>query len=161
MFDFKKVKEIYLPISLFLVSAVFFVYLQYVEPSESVEKKITLKASHDPKVYLDEKLKQPKVKINLEEDKKSGVNIKVDFENFTLTPEHVNTDDWSNEGHMHLYVNGYKIARVYSNWFHIDDSYLNTGDNDITVTLNTNMHNVWTLPDGTPVQDTVKYFKKL
>ena len=60
MFDFKKVKEIYLPISLFLVSAVFFVYLQYVEPSESVEKKITLKASHDPKVYLDEKLKQPK-----------------------------------------------------------------------------------------------------
>lgn len=156
-----KTKEIIFPTLIFFVSIIGFIYIKFIEPNDSVEKKITLKSSHDPKVYLDENLKVPTVKLNLVEDKKGGVNIKVDFENFVLSPKSVNTEDRPNEGHMHLYVNGYKIARVYSDWFHIDESYLEVGENDITVTLNTNMHNVWTYASGTPVTDTIKYFKKI
>lgn len=156
----KNFKEIYLPLGVFLISIFAFVYLQYVEPSESVEKKIALKASHDPKIQTDIGKPEPKVKINLGPDKKSGVNIKVDFENFILTPQNVSEEDRPNEGHMHLYVNGFKVARVYSDWFHIDDSYLDVGENDITVTLNANDHSVWTKADGSLIQDTVKYIKK-
>ena len=157
----KEFKEIYLPILIFIFSISAFVFLKYIEPSESVEKQILLKATHDPQVQVHNMEKLPKVKINLKEDEKSGVNIKVDFENFTLTPQNTSHSEKEGEGHMHLYVNGYKVARVYSEWFHIDDSYFEKGENDITVTLNTNLHNVWTLPDGTLVKDSVKYTKKV
>lgn len=157
----KDFKEIYLPIIVFFLAVVGFIYINYVEPSESVEKKIALKQSHDPQIKVDTTKPVPKLKINLAEDKKSGVNIKVDFENFILTPQNVSEDDRPNEGHMHLYVNGYKVARVYSEWFHIDVSYLDLGENEITVTLNANDHSAWTSSSGELIKDTVKYIKKI
>lgn len=152
-------REIYLPIIIFSVAIGSFLFMQYSESTETAEKKVLLKASHDPKIEVRNIEKLPKVKINLKEDEKSGVNIKVDFENFILTPQNTSHHEAEGEGHMHLYVNGYKVARVYSEWFHIDDSYLDSGENEITVTLNTNLHNVWTLPNGDLVKDTVRFFK--
>jgi hypothetical protein len=152
-------KNFYIPILVFILSVAIFFYSNYSTSKESVEKQIILKASHDPKIFIDNSKEEPSVKLLVEKDKKSGVNVKVEFKNFILTPQSVSTEDRPNEGHMHLYVNGFKIARVYSEWFHIDGSYFNLGENKITVTLNANDHSVWTKSNGDLIQDTVMFTK--
>ena len=85
----------------------------------------------------------PTVDFIVEEDSKSGWNIKILTSNFTFTPENVNKENVLGEGHAHLYVDGKKVARVYSEYFHYGGNF--DGTKTFEVELNTNDHSVYTL----------------
>ena len=55
------------------------------------------------------------VKIYVSKDEMSGVNIKLETTNFTFAPENVNKENVDGEGHAHLYIDGVKWGRLYSN----------------------------------------------
>ncbi len=67
-----------------------------------------------------------------------GWNLNIETTNFTFAPETVNQESSPNQGHAHLYINGEKITRIYSNWYHLPE--LPKGDNEIKITINTNLH---------------------
>lgn len=108
-----------------------------------------------PPVEVDANEPVPTVEIETVEDSVGGINVHVMTENFTFTPETVGGDNETNTGHAHLYVNGTKVARLYSNWFHVDDKYFSEGSNEIIVTLNTNDHGTWVHQDAS-ISDTVR-----
>ena len=88
-----------------------------------------------------------------------GYNLYIKLENFVLTPEEVGQKNQPNSGHMHLYVNDIKISRVYSNWFHIPGRYFNLEENVIKITLNSNLHDSFTI-NGNPIESEIKIEKK-
>lgn len=83
-------------------------------------------------------LPQPSVQLIAHPDAKSGWNLELQLKNFEFAPADVNESSSQNEGHAHLYVNGKKVTRLYGNWYYLED--LEPGDNEIRVTLNTNLH---------------------
>jgi hypothetical protein len=91
-------------------------------------------------------------------DMMDGYNIQIMTENYEFTPAAINREAVANEGHAHIYVNGTKISRVYSNWFHLPSSYLQPGANLITVTLNANDHSEWAIGD-TQIASTVRVLR--
>ena len=88
-------------------------------------------------------LPTPSVELAVYEDVVNGWNLEVQLVNFEFAPSTVNEPGPQNEGHAHLYINGEKITRLYSNWYHLPE--LAPGDNKIMVTLNTNVHEDLTL----------------
>jgi hypothetical protein len=95
----------------------------------------------------------PKVELVVTEDAKSGYNIKIITTDFTFTPENANEENILGEGHAHLYVNGEKIGRVYSNYYHYGGSF--EGTKTFKVTLNANDHSEYTV-DGVAIESTAK-----
>ncbi len=83
----------------------------------------------------------PSVKFSIEEDAMSGWNIHIETHNFHFTPEKINDDAISNEGHAHLYVDDFKMARLYSNWYHLKT--LTPGEHTVRISLNANDHSEW------------------
>ncbi len=92
------------------------------------------------------------VEVEVTEDPVDGFNIHI-ITGLTFTPEKVNTEHVEGEGHAHLYLNGEKIARVYSPWFNVSSKFLAEGENELRVTLNSNDHNYYTY-DGEVVAAT-------
>lgn len=80
----------------------------------------------------------PKVELVVAEDAKSGYNVKIIATNFTFTPENANGENILGEGHAHLYIDGVKVGRLYSPYFHYDGSF--EGTKEFKVTLNANDH---------------------
>ncbi|MEM8878855.1 MAG: hypothetical protein AAGD23_13440 [Pseudomonadota bacterium] len=87
----------------------------------------------------------PSVSVRVERDEEIGWNVFVTVENFRFTPEQVNQKGVANEGHAHIYLNGFKLARLYGNAYHLSE--LPPGEHTVTVTLNSNDHGDFTL-DG-------------
>lgn len=73
-------------------------------------------------------------------DPMSGWNLHIKTKQFTFKPQHSGKKHQQGEGHAHLMINGKKMARLYSNWFHIPT--LANGSNHIEVTLNTHSHDI-------------------
>ncbi len=94
----------------------------------------------------------PSLELAVYDDPMNGWNLHLVTENFDFAPERVNGDSLINEGHAHLYINGEKIMRIYSNWHHLPD--LTSGTHEITVTLNANGHEEL-IDQGEPIADTV------
>jgi hypothetical protein len=90
-----------------------------------------------------------KVTISLKDDAMAGYNIRINTRNFRWAPQHASMKHVAGEGHAHLYVDGVKVARVYSAWFHLNTSPLNlkSGVHVVTVSLNGNDHRTYEL-DG-------------
>jgi len=87
----------------------------------------------------------PNFEISVVRDAHGGWNLTVSPQNFTFAPGHVNGKHVHGEGHAHLYVNGKKIARLYGTDFHIPA--LRSGENVVSVSLNTNDHQTYALGD--------------
>ena len=85
-------------------------------------------------------LPQPSVTHLVFPDVMGGYNVQILPVNFKFTPAAINRAPQDNEGHAHIYVNGLKLARVYSNWYHLSVEALAPGENDVSVTLNANDH---------------------
>lgn len=78
------------------------------------------------------------VAVTAEADPVRGVNVHIKPQGFTFTPENVNGHHVAGEGHAHVYVDGEKIGRVYTDWHHLTG--LAPGAHTVRVTLNTNDH---------------------
>lgn len=85
----------------------------------------------------------PTLSIDIIKDKKAGWLLKLNTMNFQFTPEDANTPHVDNQGHAHLYIDGEKITRLYSNYYYLSD--LPKGKHEIKVTLNSNNHEDFTL----------------
>lgn len=103
--------------------------------------------AHHPGHKIEAEAPYPIINLKLIKDSMDGYNLFIELNNFTLAPEQVGKKNKSNTGHLHLYVNDIKIARVYSRWIHIPERYFNLKENLIKVTLNANMHGGFTI-DG-------------
>jgi hypothetical protein len=82
----------------------------------------------------------PTIEVTVNEDPMVGWNIHITTENFLFTPEKVNQDNIANEGHAHIYVDGFKFSRVYSQWYHLKK--LTPGEHTLRITLNSNDHSL-------------------
>lgn len=80
----------------------------------------------------------PSVKLIVHKDALKGYNLEVQTTNFKFAPQAVNMAAKPGEGHAHIYVNGQKVARLYSSWYYLEN--LKPGKNKITVSLNANNH---------------------
>ncbi|MDE0269131.1 MAG: hypothetical protein OXI96_08920 [Acidimicrobiaceae bacterium] len=80
----------------------------------------------------------PTLTIEVSEDPLNGWNLYAEITDFRLSPENASTVDIPGEGHMHLYIDGVKTARLYSSWYHISE--LAPGEHTIKVTLSSNDH---------------------
>ncbi len=85
----------------------------------------------------------PTIWMDIEDDPSGGYNIHFLTRNFRFTPENVNKEHVMGEGHAHLYVDDIKVARIYSEWYHLDAPDI--GEHTIKVTLNSNNHNEYTI----------------
>lgn len=121
-----------------------------------VDKLDNLPMQHQhEQLEISEDSKTPKVEIEVTADSESGYNLVLSTQNYDFTPLKVNEDPVQNEGHAHLYVNNTKIARLYTEFFHIPASVMNTGVNTVRVTLNANDHSEWA-KDGETIQATTE-----
>ncbi len=90
----------------------------------------------------------PKVSVMIMPDPMTGYNLRVMVNNFTFSPERASLAAVPGEGHAHVYVNGEKLSRIYSEWMHI--AALPKGDVEVDVTLIGNDHRPLAL-NGTPI----------
>lgn len=79
----------------------------------------------------------PSLMLHLQSEGNCTFNLHMMMENFRLAPENVNGPHVSGEGHAHLYVDGEKHARIYSEWVHFTAP---RGSKAIEITLNSNDH---------------------
>lgn len=78
----------------------------------------------------------------------NGYNLNLILTNFTLSFNNVSEEHISNEGHVHLYINGVKKGRIYEENTFLD---LEEGNNQIKVVLNSNDHQTL-IYNGDPLQ---------
>lgn len=102
----------------------------------------------------------PAAAIALEADPVDGFNLFLDTANFKFTPQWVNREPVPNEGHAHLYLNGKKAARLYSEWRHLAGNLFEQGVNRVEVVLNANDHSTWGLA-GEPIGDEVLVYAQV
>ena len=111
--------------------------------------------SHHPGHKFEATSPYPSVHLKIIKDSIDGYNLFIDLKNFKLDPTSVGQDNQTNTGHLHLYVNDIKIARVYSQWHHIPQRFFNLRENIVKVSLNSNLHDAFTI-EGEPIQVILK-----
>lgn len=97
----------------------------------------------------------PDVQLAAEPDPDSGWNVHLTTERFAFTPEQVGGKARPGEGHAHLYLDGAKIARLYSDWYYLSSEAVPKGKHTLKVQLNANDHTAWAV-DGKVVSDTIR-----
>lgn len=80
----------------------------------------------------------PTIEIDIAEDPVEGWNLRIRTTDFRIVPENVSTSHVDGEGHMHLYIDGTKISRIYGEWHHI--GALEPGEHEVRVELSSNDH---------------------
>ena len=98
----------------------------------------------------------PTISIEVTEDPVEGWNLRIRTTDFEIVPENVSTDHVDGEGHMHLYVDGEKVSRIYGEWHHITG--LQPGSHDVRVELSSNNHSALSI-DGEIIDATAKIFQ--
>ena len=91
----------------------------------------------------------PAVDVTVTKDPKSGWNLSATIDNFTITPENASTDAVDGEGHLHLYIDGQKITRLYGTDWHIAE--LSEGEHTIEVEVSHNGHSTYGI-SGQPIR---------
>ncbi len=88
----------------------------------------------------------PKVDLIVHPDARQGWNLELKLTDFKLTPENVNQAMGSyQEGHIHLYIDGKKVTRIYGNWYYLPE--LPPGRHEIRVGLTGNSHEMLMVQD--------------
>ena len=94
---------------------------------------------------------QMAVSIKLEPDPLGGANLFVETDGFAFTPQHAGSQHVPGEGHAQVSVNEVETGRLYGRALQLGN--LEAGENEVTVTLNTNDFSDYTW-DGEKVQAT-------
>jgi copper(I)-binding protein len=84
----------------------------------------------------------------------NGAEIKLNTQNFTFINVEDGTAHTSNQGHAHVYLNGLKLGRLYSDTYEI--GALSVGIYTLSVALNSNDHRPY-INDSGPVMDTLVF----
>lgn len=119
-------------------------------PSSHDHTDTSMTSEHMHETYNVDSQNAPTVTLDVKEDAKSGYNVTLTTTNFEFTPESVNSENIIGQGHAHLYVDGEKVARLYSPYFHYDQNF--DGEKVFKVTLNANDHSEYAV-DGQVIQD--------
>ena len=98
----------------------------------------------------------PTIAIEVTADPVEGWNLRIHTTDFLIVPENVSTTHVDGEGHMHLYVDGEKLSRIYGEWHHITG--LQPGSHDVRVELSSNNHSALSI-DGEIIDATAKIFQ--
>ena len=114
--------------------------------------------AHHPGNKIEAEKPYPRLTLNIYDDDLEGYNLLIDIENFDLNPSLMGTTNKSNSGYLLLYINDIKIGRVYSNWFHIPQRFINLNKNILKVTLNNNQHDLITI-DEQPIEFEIEIIK--
>jgi uncharacterized membrane protein YphA (DoxX/SURF4 family) len=117
----------------------FMMGVPYQNMSQAVYAKnqdIRLQDAH-PRLDIPEGEIAPTVALEAFEDMSGGWNFRLQLNHFNFTPLKSGLNSVSGDGHVHLYVNGGKVGRIYGEWFHLT---LPKGENRVKVTLNSNDH---------------------
>lgn len=93
---------------------------------------------HGASQELTEGVPVPTIAIEVAADPVEGWNLRIRTTDFLIVPENVSTAHVDGEGHMHLYVDGEKLSRIYGEWHHITG--LAAGRHDVRVELSSNNH---------------------
>ncbi len=94
----------------------------------------------------------PSVSVRILDDPSGGWLLHSAATNFRMAPENVSTAHVDGEGHMHLYIDGVKIMRLYGEWHQLPP--LAAGTHEIRVELSSNDHSAMAI-DGVIVDETV------
>ncbi len=134
-------------------------YAQAISTEQAPAKTMKMDHSHMP-IAVPENIKTPAMSLEIYEDAMSGYNLHIKNQHYNLTPPprgvlsmadlmSVSIDKKTGfvEGHAHLYINGTKIQRVYSEDLHIPAEHFKSGINTVSVTLNNHGHMFWTAQD--------------
>ncbi|MEO1074044.1 MAG: hypothetical protein AAFX77_17325 [Pseudomonadota bacterium] len=120
-----------------------------------VSRGETVDHSHIP-VAVPDDAPIPSLSIQVERDWMSGLNLTLFTENYSMVPPPVGLSMTSlmqpsvdpksgvTEGHAHLYINGAKIQRIYSDHVHLPETLFKPGLNQINVSINNHGHMYWT-----------------
>ena len=84
----------------------------------------------------------------------NGAQVKLNTDDFTFTNVEAGTAHAPNHGHAHVYLNGLKLGRLYSDTYQI--GALLAGNYTLSVALNSNDHRPYVNDDG-PVMDTLVF----
>ena len=94
-------------------------------------------------IEIGEDVVAPRISIEVTEDPVEGWNLAVMLSDFRLAPENVSGSHVDGEGHMHLYIDGQKAARLYDTWYQLPP--LEAGTHEVRVDLRSNDHALLTV----------------
>lgn len=87
----------------------------------------------------------PTLQIELLPDPVAGWNLHITTTDFTFAPQSAGLAHVAGEGHAHIYANGTKLGRIYSDWTHLE---LPRGEVEVKVTLTANDHRPLSIGDA-------------
>lgn len=94
----------------------------------------------------------PSVELKVTEDPwGTGWTVQVATEDFEFAPQRLGQLR-PQEGHVHLYLDGKKIARLYSPWYPLPASAVPAGEHELSVSLNANDDHARWAVDGEPIK---------
>lgn len=79
----------------------------------------------------------------IEEPMQMGYNLHVEVKNWKFTPQEAGKPYKENQGHIHIYIDGQKAGRMYSNWYYLGK--LSKGHHKIAITINGDDHTALTI----------------
>lgn len=95
----------------------------------------------------------PSIELAVTADPMGGWTIHAVPTNHEINPQGASGEHVDGQGHMHLYVDGEKVTRLYGEWHHLAD--LGPGEHTIRVELSSNDHSALAV-DGTIIDASVK-----
>lgn len=93
---------------------------------------------HSTSREISEGVAVPTIAMEVTADPVEGWNLRVLTTDFEIVPENVSTAHIDGQGHMHLYIDGEKVSRLYGAWHHIGP--LAPGEHEVRVELSANDH---------------------
>ena len=108
--------------------------------------------NHEMRMVVSSDAAQPSLQMNIVPDPSSGWNVQLVVKNFRFSGKNASRDHMDGEGHAHLYVDDVKVARVYGEWFHLDN--VPEDAEMVSVALYANNHQPLAV-DGEPINDMV------
>ena len=89
------------------------------------------------------------ISFTTEVDDHGGVDIQITTEGWLWTPDNVDGEHVTGEGHAHIYVDGVKIGRIYGPTYYLEG--VEAGERQVRISLNSNSHDELTY-DGNAVE---------
>lgn len=107
---------------------------------------------HGMAMEVAEGLPTPSITLEATADPRGGWTLHAMPMNHRIAPENASTDPVDGEGHMHLFIDGERIGRIYNEWIAIPA--LGEGTHEIRVELSANNHSALAI-DGDIIDQTI------